>query len=270
MTVDPTPPKEKTIPELFAETLMGDYDDEHAWNAVWALISKGTPEVFEEAIAFCNSKEPLKRSRGLNILAHFGCFRKDCPDQYLDERVAVALKHLSDESEEVVESAAWALGHIKGESAKNGLLTLRHSTNADIRHAVAFGLAGDTSPEAVDALIELMQDPVSYVRDWATFGLGSELGNALLLDSPKIRDALRGRLTDADEETRNEAVWGLAMRKDPACLQVLLERLEADEWVSGDEGAASYILGITSEAPVAELREGLRRLLTEAKLKNSP
>lgn len=270
MIIGPTTLKEKTVPELFVETLVGDYDDERPWDAVWALIKIGTPEVFEAAVEFCNSKEPLKRARGLNILTHFGCFMKDHTVPYHDERIAIALKHLSDDSEMVIESAAWALSHMKGERAKNGLLTVRHNANADVRHAVAAGLGGEGSSEAVDALIELMQDSVDYVRDWATFSLGNELSKDLFVDSPKIREALRGRLSDTNEDIRSEAIWGLAIRKDKVGLQMLLQRLEADKWVSGDENTAIYLLGITGDAPISDLRDGLRRLIAESEQKNSP
>ncbi len=64
--------------------------------------------------------------------------------------------------------------------------------------------------EALNALIELSADADAKVRDWATFALGT-LAEA---DSPALRDALAARLDDADEDTRMEAVHGLALRGD--------------------------------------------------------
>ena len=49
------------------------------------------------------------------------------------------------------------------------------------------------------------------MRDWATFALGT-LAEA---DSRQLRDALAARLDDPDEDTRLEAVHGLAVRGDP-------------------------------------------------------
>jgi HEAT repeat protein len=271
MSIDPTQPKEKTVSELFAETLVGEYDDDNPWDAVWALIKIETPEVFETAVEFCNSVEPLKRARGLNILAHFGCYTsmKGQSDPHIDERIAIALDHLSDESEMVVESAAWALSHMRGKRAVNGLLTLRHNANANVRHAVAAGLVGEVTPEAVDALIELMQDSDDDVRDWATFSLGQDGIDGQILDLPKIREALRSRLADTHEDTRKEAIWGLAKRKDPEGLRILLEHLDADQWLSGDEDVAKYLLNISSDTSLTNLRDKLCRLIIESEQKNS-
>lgn len=102
------------------------------------------------------------------------------------------------------------------------------------------------------------------VRDWATFALGSgkfvENGVWRYHDSPEIRAALRGRLKDTYEEARREAVWGLARRKDPLGLKLLLGHLQSESSWSGDKDAAEEILGATSETPIEELCQGLREL----------
>ena len=58
-----------------------------------------------------------------------------------------------------------------------------------------------------------------------------------------------------------EAIWGLALRRDPEALRLLLDRLDAEEWVAGDEIAAATILGVSSESTPDELRAGLRKLV---------
>jgi glutathione S-transferase len=63
---------------------------------------------------------------------------------------------------------------------------------------------------------------------------------------------------------RNEAVWGLAMRKDRSGLRILLERLDSEEWIAGDEMAAAELLGLPREASVDDLRKGLPDLLDAA------
>ena len=60
------------------------------------------------------------------------------------------------------------------------------------------------------ALIALSADPEAAVRDWATFALGTLAEQ----DSPALRDALAARLDDPDEDTRLEAIHGLALRGD--------------------------------------------------------
>lgn len=262
MNTDPSTPKEETVPELFAKTLSDDYDDDGAWDAVWTLRLMGTPEVYKACIQFCRSDEPLKRARGIDVLGLFGCKMSSPP--HFEERIDIILEYLSDESERVVESAAWSLSHMKGKKAVEGLLTLKHNPNKNIRQAVAAGLIGETAHTVIETLIELMQDIDDDVRDWATWSLGSEpVDNTPPLDTPIIREALRGRLTDTSEDVRLEAIWGLAIRKDEEGIQILLDRLEANKWVSGDQSAAEYLLDYPQDTPVARISEGLRRILAE-------
>jgi hypothetical protein len=53
---------------LFAQTLLGDYEDEAAWAAITALRQNGSHEIFEHAASWCLSDDPLKRARGAAIL----------------------------------------------------------------------------------------------------------------------------------------------------------------------------------------------------------
>lgn len=76
-----------------------------------------------------------------------------------------------------------------------------------------------------------------------------------------IRAALRERLADPYEPARSEAVWGLAQRKNPDGLRLLLERLEAETWQSGDEMAAAEILNVGYDTPVEKVCDGLRALI---------
>lgn len=56
--------------------------------------------------------------------------------------------------------------------------------------------------------MELTSDEDAEVRDWATFGLGRQVK----VDGAEVRQCLSGRLDDPDEETRAEAIAGLARR----------------------------------------------------------
>ena len=78
-----------------------------------------------------------------------------------------------------------------------------------------------TSDAALDALIELSADPEPGVRDWATFALGTLAPQ----DTPALRDALAARLDDPDDDTRLEAVHGLALRGDAARVEPALDLL---------------------------------------------
>lgn len=257
----------KTTEELFAAALEGEDDDEAPWEAVSVLRLRGTPEVFEVAKRYCQLKNPKARARGLNVLAQLGAGKSDAERPFMAESVSIAIDHLGDADSLVVSSAAWALSHLGTESAVAALIGLRNHPDPEVRQAVACCIELRRHPEAVPILTALMEDENEVVRDWATFSVGSceyvEAGVWRYLDLPDIRTALHKRLQDTYEDARREAIWGLAKRKDPLGLRLLLEHLNSESWWSGDEDAAEETLGLKSGTPVEKLCEGLRRLLSE-------
>ena len=136
---------------------------------------------------------------------------------------------------------------------------MRHAghPSADVRCSVAVaipGAAGDPpGPRAIEALIALSADPDAETRDWATFGLGSQLEDQ---DTDAIRDALAARLDDPDGDTAGEALLGLALRRDPRALPALLARLGDDPGNLIVEAAAA--LGAPEALPALQRlqREG--------------
>jgi len=77
----------------------------------------------------------------------------------------------------------------------------------------------------VAALLQALRDPRAGVRDWAAFGLGVQRD----VDTPQMRDALYGLLSDPEEDTAGEAAVGLARRKDPRLLDPLQARLSGTD-----------------------------------------
>ena len=256
----------KSSDALFAATLEGEYDDDDAWEAVTVLRLRGTEEVFQLAKRYCGSDNPKARARGLSVLAQLGAGKPETERPFLDESVSIAISHLKDASANAVSSAAWALSHLGTEPAVTALIDLQEHSDPDVRQAVA--CCSDLRKRAgwVPILLALMEDENEVVRDWATFGLGSgeflEGGVMHYADSPEIRAALRRRVEDSYEEARREAIWGLAKRRDPLGLKLLLDHLESESWWKGDEDAAQEVLSVKTDTPVEELRQGLRRLLT--------
>jgi HEAT repeat protein len=86
---------------------------------------------------------------------------------------------------------------------------------------VVNALLARSDKTSVATLIQLSTDKAASVRDWATFGLGSQID----VNSPSIRKALADRLDDPDLDTRTEALMGLARRKDPRALEMLKREL---------------------------------------------
>lgn len=195
-------------------------DENEAWEAVSTLHLRATREVFEEARALCRSECPQERRLGADILGQLGVPDRLCPD----ECVAILAEMSRIETDlEAVGSICTALGHLHHSNAVEPLLRWKEHPDAVIRWHVAMALGGHEEPEAVEALIELSTDPDEDVRDWATFGLGSQMD----LDTPRIREALCARLDDPDPITRAEAFVGLARRKDERVIAPLIEALDS-------------------------------------------
>ncbi len=257
----------KNAQELFLKSFQGPYDDESSWDAVRELRLRNTEEVFQLALAHSRSEVPMRRARALDVLGQLGTGKPLSERPHFDGTVSIALGHLRDEDRLVVHAAAWALAHLGGERSVAALLEVKSSADSGVRWAVANGMANSERPEAIRTLMELMEDDDENVRNWATFGLGNayskEDGTGRLgtLDSSEIRAALRKRLSDSSDEVRDEAVWGLARRRDQDGLQLLLGRLDSEQWVTGDEMAADDCLGLKCDASIEELRRGLRDLL---------
>lgn len=248
---------EKTVGELFRESLEGEYDDDAPWERVRELRRRNTPEVFDLAVEFCLSDVPLERARGLDVLAQLGGGKPESQRVRPGDCVVVAMSALGDADAIVVHSAAWALSHLRTPEAMTALCGLRRHADPGVRWAVAAGIVSDEDRDRmIRTLTELMKDPDEDVRDWATFGLGTQCD----ADSVEIRDALTARLSDPP--TADEAVWGLTRRRDLLGLKILIERLKSAKLLEGDRMAAREVLDLdcASEVDDDALVEGLQTI----------
>ena len=109
-----------------------------------------------------------------------------------------------------------------------------------------------TDARAIAALIELSSDPDYDVRNWATFGLGSQIDT----DTPAIREALWARLEEPEDEVRGEAWVGLARRGDVRVAAALLRELELHEV---DVLREWYLMFAAAEAVVTDAQKTGRR-----------
>jgi|SRR5271166_750493 len=110
---------EENIDELFAATLSGGYDDEGPWEAVRILRREmGTRAVFEQAVEWCRSNDPLKRARGVDVLAQLGKTAEHPANSFPDESYTAAKELVETESEaEPLSSGIHALGHLDNPEA---------------------------------------------------------------------------------------------------------------------------------------------------------
>jgi len=98
---------------------------------------------------------------------------------------------------------------------------LANHPDCEVRRSVTRALVSHKDDQTTATLIQLSRDTDAGVRDWATFGIGTMNDN----DTPEIREALYDRLNDLDEDTRSEAIVGLAERRDSRVLEALKQEL---------------------------------------------
>lgn len=195
-------------------------DEEKYWNLIAELHARGTNLEFQAAKQICSSKDPIKREIGADILGQLGWRTK----AFQNESVSLLVQLLKDQNSDVIASAAFSLGHRNDPRAVPNLLKLISHKEARVRHGVTLGLSALDNHDAVVGLIILSKDLDRDVRNWATFGIGSQTD----LDSGDIRTALLDRVEDEDPEIRGEALIGLAIRKDKRIKDTIIKELSGE------------------------------------------
>jgi len=210
------------LDKLLERAAAMDLESEERWEIIRKIQRRADRPAFDAACAFAHSDSWAKRVLGLDVLGQIG-YKQNRP--FAEETLPILIQACEDDHPYVLGSAITALGHVR--DPRGLAAVLRHSSHPseDVRFNVAAALPSvcDDPPfaEAVTALISLSADPDPEIRDWATFGLGSQINT----DTTSIRDALAARLTDPEEDTAGEALLGLALRHDPRTLPALLAML---------------------------------------------
>ena len=191
------------IDALFAETLLGDYDNDKPWDAFSRYVGLQVGRCSTKQ-PWTESAEPQERARGLDVIAQLEKTAEHPTNNFPQESYDVAARVVQREREvQPLNSAISALGHIDDPRAVPLIAGFHSHPSETIRFTVACALGCfPNDPLSVRALLTLMEDADADVRDWATFGLGV-LGDQ---DSPEIRAALSRRLNDEDVDAREETL----------------------------------------------------------------
>jgi hypothetical protein len=226
------------IDELFAKTLTGDYDDDEPWAAVKELRSHGNRAIFERASEWCNSSDPLKRARGCDILSqlqepftlkHVDAHQPPNPIFVADsfQIISQLLAHETDET--ALASELYALGHLRQDGTVPLLTPFAPDSQPNIRYAATHALGQFTSDlAAIESLLKLADDTDEDIRNWALFALGSQSD----ADSPALRELFARHLDDSFEDAQQEAIAGLAKRRDERAVLPLLRLMESGSYYS--------------------------------------
>jgi HEAT repeat protein len=142
-----------------------------------------------------------------------------------------------------IATAVAKLGNLGDLASRGAIVGLAAHSDIEIRYAVAHSLPLlEPDEAALQSLRQLSRDPDDDIRNWATFGLGTQSDDR----SKETAEALVDRLDDPDAETRLEAIIGLARRRDERVRSLVVRAL--DEWDSPALAEAATRMGI----PISE------------------
>jgi HEAT repeat protein len=212
---------ERSTADLFGSALALPADTHARWDLVTALHGRATPEVEAFAASLCRSGDASERRLGVDVLGQLGP-----PDRpFRETALPVLIACLDDPDDAVAAAAGVALGHHADLRAVDALVARAGHRAPTVRHGVVHGLSGLDDDRAITTLIVLSRDTDPSVRDWAVFGLGTQI----VRDTPEIREALLARTRDVDPDVRGEALVGLARRGDARAIDSIREALAAGE-----------------------------------------
>ena len=213
--------------EAIVRAAISTADEDICWDNIWILQARGGKAELAAAAKLCASPDPNARIIGVNILGQLGIPDRTFPHECGD----VLLELISTESDSnVLASIGIAFGHLKEARGVLPLVKFKAHPNPGVRMSVVLGLTAQEDELAIETLIELSADDDGDIRNWATFGLGSQVDT----NTSELRDALFDRAileTGADDpsaEIRGEALLGLAVRKDRRVIAPLIEELESE------------------------------------------
>jgi HEAT repeat protein len=234
-------------------------DADDRWQVVAELHRRTDRLAFEAACRFAVAGDSSERVLGLDVLGQIG-YLADRP--FLEETLPILVAACANDRSDVRAAAIIALGHVGDHRTLPSVLGQAGHDCEDVRYSVAVALpavAGDPpAAQAVAALIQLSADTDPQVRDWATFGLGSQMD----VDGEPVRDALAARLTDEEGDTAGEAMLGLARRGDQRALAPLLA------WLADEPG--NLIVEAAAELAAIEALPALLRLKHAAGSRTTP
>jgi HEAT repeat protein len=198
------------------------YDEDTRWELIGGIMDECPDDVFAASADLVRGEHERQRTLGADIL---GRLVDADPEAGMDVEKAL-LPALKTECEpHAIASMVAALGHVGDPEALGQIIPLSVHPDAGVRLAVAFAVATISprplSDDARLGLIRLSRDADPEVRDWATFGLGTFATD----DSPDVTAALLARANDPYHEARAEALFGLAVRRDPRAVPHLISAL---------------------------------------------
>jgi len=211
--------------ELFTR-LLNNKSQETYWECVSELRKRPSNDVFTKAYELAKSNDDLQKTIGLDVLQQLGFEPRYNKKETLDllfELLEVA------QSNRVLVSIFYGIGHNNDELEDwqiTKLVEFKNQTNTEVKHALISALSGLENSQAINVLIEFTKQKEPSIRNWATFGIGTQID----IDNTEIRNTLWNLVGDSDYDTKSEAIVGLAKRNDKKIKEVILAELQSDSF----------------------------------------
>lgn len=196
------------------------------WDNISVLRQRPSKELFLKCETLTKSLSAKERSIGVDVLAQMGL----PPRPFLKQTLNLYFGLLNVEKDpDVLMGVLYAIGHNNDNLSKTQIAKLcSFSKSKDnwVKEGLVFSLLGIEDVNAIEILIKLSEDKQSHIRNLATFGIGTQIE----VDNNKIREALWKRVNDKHQETKLEAIVGLALRKDERVLEIIKRELLNKEY----------------------------------------
>jgi hypothetical protein len=217
--------KDWTSDKIF-ERLLNNKTQSTYWENIRELRRRPNKEVYNRAYKLAKSKVDKEKIIGINILAQLGFD----PRFEKEKTLKLYFEILENEKDdEVILSLLHAIGHNNEKLTKkqiSKLIEFKNHKNKDVRYSLVSALPSVDNLKVIETLIELSEDKFSAIRNWATFGIGTL--NEVTND--RILKALWNRTKDKHQETRFEAIKGLANRKQVAVKEQIINELKGGKY----------------------------------------
>ncbi|PQJ69267.1 hypothetical protein [Polaribacter butkevichii] len=218
--------RENWTSEKIFERLVNNKSEKTYWNNISELRKRATEEIYDKAYELAKSEIDKKKIIGINVLAQLGFD----PRIRQQKTVELYFKLLENEqNDDVLFSLFFGISHNNENLTEKQVLKLtefKNSKNKDIRYSLVSALSTVEDPKAIETLIELSEDKYSSIRNWATFGIGTLCEQ----NNDRIIKALWNRIKDKHQETKLEAIVGLANRKQVAVKDQIIDELKSGKY----------------------------------------
>jgi hypothetical protein len=189
--------------------LMHNKSEQSYWDNIQILWHRPSEILFTKCVELSQSDESKNRKIGIDILSQFGF----PPRPFLNQSITLYFDMLETENDpNVIQSLLFAIGKNNDTLSIpqiEKLCSFKTTNEESIKQGLVSSIGFISNKNAIDVLIKLSADKCNSIRDWATFYLAQGRRN-----NKKIRAALWARVADKHQDTKFEAILGLAIRKD--------------------------------------------------------